>query len=152
MQVWSHHRVQVLLRGVYTERSECARNGSHADFAIALRAVRRALCKIRESRYNAFRKRGVAQVVARSVRDAEVDGSSPFAPTINKPYSDVRCGCENERRQPLVWLPLAFCHAKDRAALDNLWWAESAGEGNRSGTQPDALIAKTPRQVNRREI
>ncbi len=40
-----------------------------------------AICNLPDSRYNAFRQRGVAQVVARSVRDAEVDGSSPFAPT-----------------------------------------------------------------------
>jgi hypothetical protein len=38
------------------------------------------------------------------------------------------CGCESEKRQPLLWLPFALCHPEYRAGLDNLWWAESAAK------------------------
>jgi predicted nucleic acid-binding Zn-ribbon protein len=37
---------------------------------------------------------------------------------VRKKSGSRLCGCR-----------LFFCHPKDRAALDNLWWAESAGEG-----------------------
>ena len=38
------------------------------------------LASIIKASYNSIDKRGVAQLVARSVRDAEVGGSSPLAP------------------------------------------------------------------------
>ena len=63
--------------------------------------------------YTQCRNRGVAQLVARIVWDDEVDGSSPFAPTISKPYWGP-CGCANEKRQPRVGLPFVFCDPKDR--------------------------------------
>jgi hypothetical protein len=48
------------------------------------------LAPIIKASYNSIGKRGVAQLVARSVRDAEVGGSSPLAP-ISSVRENINC-------------------------------------------------------------
>ena len=87
---------------------------ANSEWRIAICTSPYAICNLLVSAYNARRQRGVAQLVARSVRDAEADGSSPFAPT--KQTADdfssavFYAGLVSPLRQPLCRLVVAIFH------------------------------------------
>jgi len=75
-----------------------------------------------------------------------IEGSSPFAPTIDKPYW-VRAAVRMKSGSRFCGCPLRFATRKTAPPLTTCGGQNLRAKEKRSGTQPDTLLAMTPRTL-----